>query len=88
MLRKACFGVPETPRPPEHPGRPLAGGLVIPKDLRDVVFVGNLLGGPMFDHGKEPTGEPLARPEIDDDRYRVLAEEIEAECQELLGVLS
>jgi HD-like signal output (HDOD) protein len=62
-------------------------GLVIPKDLRDVVFVSNLLGGPMFEHGKEPTGE-LARPEIDDDRYRVLAEEIEAECQELLGVLS
>ena len=63
-------------------------GLVIPKNLSDVVFVSNLLAGGMFERSEQNTEPESSRQEIADEHYLALADEIEAEYRELHSVLS
>jgi HD-like signal output (HDOD) protein len=69
----------EAMRDHDHP-RPPAEAL---RTLSDVVFVANLLAGGSFEWHRQDFEQELVRPELEDERYRNLMEQINADTEEL-----
>jgi HD-like signal output (HDOD) protein len=73
------MSVVDAMRDHDHP-RPAVESV---RTLSDVVFVANLLAGGSFEWHRQDFDREPARPELEDDRYRSLMDEINADTEEL-----